>query len=60
MDTGNDRVLVFDNNFKDIEKLEGLARPEGIALDNEGNIYISETDKVTVYNIKSSGLYAQI
>jgi sugar lactone lactonase YvrE len=59
VDTGNFRVVVFDENGKYLKSIGRLgdspgsmARPKGIAIDSEGNIYVVDAafDNFQIFN----------
>ena len=47
-DRGNNRVVVYDQNFKYITEWTQFSRPSGIAIDRQDNIYVADSESGSV------------
>ena len=63
-DTGNDRVIKFDKNFKFVSQfgIEGTApgqfdHPHGIGIDSDGNIFINELTNARIQKFTNNGKF---
>jgi sugar lactone lactonase YvrE len=47
-DRGNNRVVVYDQNFKYITEWTQFSRPSGVAIDRQDNIYVADSESGSV------------
>jgi sugar lactone lactonase YvrE len=47
-DRGNNRIKIFDQNFKLLETWTQFSRPSGIFIDANDNIYVADSESGTV------------
>lgn len=59
VDTGNNRIVHFDENFNFVRYIvledNPLSEPEGIFVDDEGHIYIADTGNKRVLHLDAEG-----
>jgi sugar lactone lactonase YvrE len=63
-DTGNNRVIKFDKNFRYISQFGGVGsqpgqfdHPHGIGVDSDGNIYINELNNARIQKFSNNGTF---